>query len=82
MNICFICGEIVSNVEFKFVLESKNASVVKFDIRLKNNSVIKVKAYNEKADYCYRKLNRKDIICICGSIEDNEIKVKELNKLN
>ena len=36
MNIYFIIGKIVSDVEFKFVLESKHTSIVIFKLELSN----------------------------------------------
>ncbi len=78
MNICFIFGEIISKVEFNFILNSKNISMARFDIILSNKSIVKTKAYNELADYCYRELKIKDKIYICGKLEDNEIKIEFL----
>ena len=74
-------------------LNSKNISICEFKIELGNKSKIIVKAYNEKADYCYKKLYRlidkkRDInkslvnVIIVGRINNkSEIEVKEINIL-
>lgn len=79
MNICFLIGKIVSDVEFKFVLESKNISIAIFKLELSNRSIVTVKAYDEMADLCYRKLLKGDIIGIKGYLNSNmEIIVEEI----
>ena len=81
MNLVFILGKIISNIEFKFIINSKNKSVSIFKIKLLNNSELTVKAYNEKADYCYSKLNKNDTIYIQGYINPKmQIIVKDIEK--
>ena len=76
MNLCFIIGKIVSEIEFKFIVNNKKyMSIAYFDIKLKNKSIIKVKAYNELADYCYSKLQKYDICAIQGYI-NSEMKIE------
>ena len=74
-------------------LNSKNISICEFKIELENKSKIIAKAYNEKADYCYKNLYRlinKNIdknnnvvnVIIVGRINDkSEIEVKEIKIL-
>ena len=81
MNICFLYGKVISNIEFNFVLNSKNISVVDFSLKLNNNSVLKVSAYDEIADYCYSKLEINDNIYIEGCLENNEICIKRIIKI-
>ena len=47
MNLCFLYGKIVSNIDFKFMINSKNISKAVFYLKLKNDSIIKIKTYNE-----------------------------------
>jgi len=78
MNLCFLIGKIISEINFKFVLNSKNISIVYFKIELNNKSIVEVKAYNELADYCYNKLKKNDIIAIQGYLSnDMEIVIEE-----
>ena len=52
---------------------------VKFSIKtVTDNAIIKVIAYDEKADYVYRNVKSEDIIMINGYIENNVI-IKEIN---
>lgn len=69
MNICFLVGKIISDIDFKFVINNYNFSVAMFKIKLENNSIIKVKGYNEIADYCWNKLAKGNIIGIQGYIK-------------
>ena len=61
-------GKIISDIEFKFIIKSKNKSIAYFDIELLNKSIIQVKAYNEKADFVYRNLKIGQTIIIEGKI--------------
>ena len=70
MNLCFLIGKIISDIDFKFIISSKNISVVIFEIQLSNNSNIKVKGYNEIADFCYQKLVKGDNIAIQGYLNN------------
>ena len=79
MNLCFLKGKIISEIEFNFIINTKNISIATFEIELVNKSKIKVKAYNELADFCYQKLKQKDIIFIQGYLDSNmHIIVKEV----
>ncbi len=71
MNLCMLIGKIISNIKFEFIINSKNVSIVQFDIQLNNNSIVKIKAYNEIADLCYRELIKGDIIYVLGEINSN-----------
>lgn len=79
MNIVFIQGKIISDVEFSFIINSKNVSIAIFEVKLLNKSIVKIKAYNELADYCYSKLSKNDVIFIEGYLNSNmEIIIKTL----
>ena len=70
MNICFFIGEIISEIKFDFILNSKDISIAIFNIELLNGSVIKVKGYNEIADYCYSTLKQGMNIQLQGYINN------------
>ena len=81
MNICFIIWKIISDVEFKFVLESKHISIVIFKLKLINCSILTVKTYDEIADSCYQKLQKGDIIGIKGYLNSNmEIIISDIDE--
>ena len=79
MNEVFIIGKIVSKIEFKFIINSKNKfSKVEFEIEV-NKQKIKVIGYNNIADFCYKKLNKNDIIFINGKVNrDMKIEIKQI----
>ena len=83
MNLCFLIGKIISEINFKFVLNSKNISVAYFKVELNNKSIVEVKAYNELADYCYSKLEKGNKVEIQGCLNNEmEIIIEEFNVLN
>ena len=84
MNLCILLGKVVSRIEFKFIINSKNKSIVYFYVQLLNKSIIRVNAYNERADYIYRKLKKGQNIIIKGKIRKEQIveceNIKILNR--
>lgn len=78
MNFCYIVGKIISKINFEFIIESKDYSIATFKIKLSNNSIINVEAYNEQADYCYLKLHEENIIAIEGKMKNNCILLEQL----
>ena len=78
MNEVFLTGKIISNVEFKFIINSKNISIAMFNIETNDRQVIKIKAYNELADYCYSKLEKSKRLFIYGKISKDKVIVKEI----
>ena len=80
MNNCFISGKIITEVEFKFAIKNKFYSIVEFKIELDNKSIIKIKAYDKNAEYCYQKLEKEMYINIYGKIDNKgDIKLLEIN---
>ena len=84
MNICFLIGKIISNIDFKFILNSKKYySISIFQIELNNKSIITVKGYNKIADICYSRLRENNIILIQGYLDSKvEVKIEEIKKIN
>ena len=68
MNLCILSGKIISKIEFKFVINSKNKSIAYFDMQLSNQNIVRVKSYNEMADYIYRKFKTGQIVILEGKI--------------
>ena len=80
MNICFLYGKIISDVDFKFIMNNKNkTSISVYKIQLNNKSIVTVKGYNEIADWCYRNLMLENYCIIEGYI-DSKIEV-EMTKI-
>lgn len=70
MNKCFFIGKIISNIDFKFIVNSKKYfSITTFKVKLENQSIITVKGYNEIADFCYKSLIKKNYIALYGELD-------------
>lgn len=80
MNEVFLTGKIISNVEFKFIINSKNISIAMFNIETDDKQVIKIKSYNELADYCFSKLKNTDRIFINGELSGIYVIVKDIKR--
>ena len=89
MNICFFSGEIIEEVIFKFIINKdisfkgcKHYSICVFKLRLENETVIEVRAYDEMADFCYRNLKIGNIIAVYGRINNGlEIDMEFIAKI-
>lgn len=68
MNLCILLGKVISEIEFKFIINSKNKSIAYFDMELLNKSIIRIEAYSETADYVYRKLKKGQNIIVEGKV--------------
>ena len=83
MNEVFLIGKVIGKITFKFIINSKNKSVASFNIempktKIQDKQIIKIKAYNELADFAYSRLKENDQIFINGKIEENCVKVKSI----
>ena len=79
MNEVFLIGKIISNIEFKFIINSKNKAIACFEIKTADKQIVRIQAYNQLANFAYSKLNTKDKVFINGYIEANVVKVKFIN---
>ena len=79
MNEVFLIGKIISEIEFKFIINSKNKAITCFEIETTDKQIVRVQAYNQIADFIYSKLNKNDKVFSNGYIEDNVVKVKCIN---
>ena len=79
MNEIFLIGKIISNIEFKFIINSKNKAIACFEIKTADKQIVRIQAYNQLANFAYSKLNTKDKVFINGYIEANVVKVKFIN---
>ncbi len=79
MNEVFLIGKIISNIEFKFIINSKNKAIACFEIETNDKQIVRIQAYNQLADFVYSKLNTNDKVFINGYIETNVVKAKCIN---
>ena len=78
MNEVFIIGEIISKIDFKFIVNNKKYfSKVKFRMKTLDKQQIIVIGYNDIADFALKNLKEKDSILINGKINTKmEIEIK------
>ena len=79
MNEVFLIGKIISDIEFKFIINSKNKAIACFEIKTADKQIVRMQAYNKLADFAYSKLNSNDKVFINGYIETNVVKAKCIN---
>ncbi|MFR1647750.1 MAG: single-stranded DNA-binding protein [Clostridia bacterium] len=79
MNEVFLIGKIISNIEFKFIINSKNKAIACFEIETNDKQIVRIQAYNQLADFVYSKLNKNNQVFINGYIETNIVKAKCIN---
>ena len=69
MNICFFIGKIISDIDFKFIVNDKsNTAVAIFKLKVDDNCILKIKGYNQLADLCYRNLSINNYIILQGEL--------------
>ena len=73
MNEVFLIGKIITDIDFKFIINSKNIFNALCEIELLDKERVKVKAYNEMADFCYSRLNQNNWIFVNGKVESEGI---------
>ena len=79
MNEVFLIGKIISDIEFEFIINSKNKAIACFEIKKADKQIVRIQAYNQLADFVYSKLNTNDKVFINGCIEANVVKAKCIN---
>lgn len=79
MNEVFLIRKLISDIEFKFIINSKNKAIACFEIKTADKQIVRVQAYNKLADFAYSKLNSNDKVFINGYIETNVVKAKCIN---
>lgn len=76
MDDIVVMGKIINEVKFEFIIKEKNKSIAYFDMELSNKSIVRVKAYNYRADYVFRNYKMNQIVVIKGKIRnDGSIKI-------
>ena len=79
MNEVFLIRKLISDIEFKFIVNSKNKAIACFEIKTADKQIVRIQAYNQLADFAYSKLNINDKVFINGYIENNVVKAKCIN---
>ncbi len=85
MNVCYLVGKIVTEPKYDFFYNSKkHISIIQFDLENqyeKNITKVKVKAYDEEADYIYQFFSKGDWVNILGWLNQKmEITIEEIER--
>ena len=82
MNEVFIIGKIISDIDFKFIINSKTKkSIARFTIKTKTEQKIFIRAYNDLADFVYSRFKESDNIFVYGRLSGDYVIVKVINLL-
>ena len=92
MNIVFIMGKVVTNVEYNFIYDKykinncnekyKHTSIAKVKIETLNKSIINIYGYDNIADDMDRNLKCNSYVMVMGKIDSNmEINVEKITIL-
>ena len=91
INICYLSGTIISDIEFNFFFNSKKLIskamfVLKTEEGFKNSNSAKsvqllVRAYDEMADLLYRELCNGDKVALQGFLEGNKVILENILKM-
>ena len=77
MNLCFIKGKIIEEINFSFLYNMNKISVAKTKLKLENESVIVIKGYDEMADWMVQNIKKEDEVILQGKINTKmEVEVK------
>lgn len=87
INICFLYGKIITDIDFKFFYNSKlHNSIVEFEIENNykistkkiKNTFVKVIAYDENADILFQKYKKGNNIKILGKVTNKYVEVNKI----
>lgn len=81
MNLCFIKGKIIEEINFQFLYHKKNISIAKTILKLRNESIITIKGYDEMADWMVQNIRKEDEVILQGKINTKmEVEVKWMKR--
>ena len=81
MNEVFLIGKVISNINFYFMINSKNFSIACFKIKTLDGQVVDIKLYDSLADFVYSKIKLRDLVFVYGCLNTEFVIGKECNKL-
>lgn len=81
MNICFVIGKIVSEIEYRFMINSRNKAIVQLWLETSNFNKIYIVGYDDIADKIYNMFEKGDFISFCGKIESDKIIIEYIEEI-
>lgn len=83
MNRCFLTGKVTRDVQFEFMIDANHNSISIIEVILTNKTQVQFIAYDELADFCYQKLEVKNIIFIEGYLKtENQVEVITIKSIS
>jgi len=73
VNLCILKGKVINKPKFEFIYKGKNISKIEIGLKLENESIVRVQAFDERADELYRNTESEDTIYIIGRLSQNGI---------
>ena len=81
MNLCFIKGKIIEEINFSFLYNKKNISIAKTKLKLQNGNIIAIKGYDEMADWMIQNIRKEDEVILQGKINTKmEVEVEWMKR--
>lgn len=82
MNLCFIKGKIIKEINFSFLYNMNKISVAKTKLKLENESIITIKGYDEMADWMVQNIKKEDEVIMQGELDTKmEVGVRLMKKI-
>ena len=81
MNVCFIIWKIISEIEYRFMVNGRDKAIVQMWLETNNGNKIYVTGYNEIADKVYSGCCKGDFVIFYGKVECERIVIKNLEKM-
>ncbi len=82
MNEVFLIGKVIEKVDYKFMLEKNKTAKARMKLELLDKTKLEVIAYNDIADFCLSNLKIEDEVIIYGNLEENIVKINDIEKYN
>ena len=79
MNKVILIGEVIDSIEFKFIINSADVSIVNFELLTIDKQKVKIKGYNEMADFVYKNIKKGNKIAIQGNLKNQYVEIEEIN---
>ena len=85
INLCFLSGKVINEIDLKFVyntkkksLDKKHISIAEIELKLQDGQIVQLHAYNEMADYVFRNIHKGEHITIQCEIKNGYIEIKQI----
>ena len=85
INIGYIAGKVINEINLQFVYDRKrkniskiHTSIIELIIEVNNKNVIYARAYDEVADYVYRRIKKGDFVITHGKVRNNYFEITKI----